>query len=356
MAEKNQWYKHYPLDFYHGTEDLSIEEIGAYQLMLNLIYARQGPVADNDKFIAGHMRVSSRKWRAFRKRLLETGKLFLEDGKLMNVRAQTELENSAKAARRQREHGAKGARTRDENRARANKNKDLNQGSHKQPDKETEENKKVIPPSGTPYGERDAKGEPDLFQPDPPEPEPAPPPETKPKAKRGKPKTKIPGGENWTVEQPHIDYARSKGMTDDEIYREAEKFRDHHVARATLFADWLAGWRTWVQKYPSMGARAGARRAGPPSGYLSADDAAREVYIRCQEREGPDAGRAFATRPSAEPGPHDRFLQSILGPETGGREEIIPPMPPGRSSRDAGDPFQVHHRSERGFEELATKD
>lgn len=256
MAEKNQWYKHYPLDFYHGTEDLSIEEIGAYQLMLNLIYARQGPVADNDKFIAGHMRVSTRKWRAFRKRLLETGKLFLEDGKLMNLRAQTELENCAKAARRQREHGAKGARTRDENRARANKNKDLNQGTLKQPDiEEDKDTEEVITPEG-PLGENPPQAEPDLFADSQAAVDPPPePPDQKPKksnSKRVKPH-RLP--DDWQPDAKCRAYAEERGFVGGLLDDLVEDFRAHWLSatgKGSARPGWGLTWKAWVRREIKM--------------------------------------------------------------------------------------------------------
>lgn len=72
----------------------------------------------------------------------------------------------------------------------------------------------------------------------------------------------LPNG--WVPSQKNIDDAYSKNFTDEEIENEACKFRDHHAAKATVFADWDAAWRTWIgnaRKFSTRGNMAG--RAAP---------------------------------------------------------------------------------------------
>lgn len=102
---------------------LSLEERGAYQTILDLIYDHGGPIADDERLLSAHMRCSMRKWRAIRGELLTKCKIRINrDGLLTNGRAEKELENSAKTSRTLAESGAKGGRTRAENEKKANEN------------------------------------------------------------------------------------------------------------------------------------------------------------------------------------------------------------------------------------------
>lgn len=64
------------------------------------------------------------------------------------------------------------------------------------------------------------------------------------KKKINKRKTLIP--DNYKLEKKHIDYANSKGITDnlDDIF---EGFCINHKKRGTQFVDWYAAWQTWVR-------------------------------------------------------------------------------------------------------------
>ncbi len=128
MSRKKHWYKYAPMDFYTDTADLSLEEIGAYQMVLNLIYTRMAAIPDNDKFLASHLRISTRKWRSIKKTLVDTGKLVMSEGEIMNVRAKFELENMLNIARRQREGGASTPRTGRETKSVSNENNDISPG------------------------------------------------------------------------------------------------------------------------------------------------------------------------------------------------------------------------------------
>lgn len=86
------WYKRYPADAYDGMRCLNLQEIGAYNTVLDLIYARGVPVYDDERFLAGMMGCRIDVWRRIRGRLIELGKLISIDGKLTNRRAERELE------------------------------------------------------------------------------------------------------------------------------------------------------------------------------------------------------------------------------------------------------------------------
>lgn len=85
------WYKRYPRDFYEDTRDLKPDERGLYNDLLDLIYMAGGPLADDDRLLSYKMHVHIGVWRRVRKRLLATGKLFLNRGQIMNKRAKEVL-------------------------------------------------------------------------------------------------------------------------------------------------------------------------------------------------------------------------------------------------------------------------
>ena len=100
----------YPDDWIAGTGELSLEQEGAYIRICALIYSRNRPIPDNDRWLAGMCRVSLRKWRTLRQQLLDIGKITVQDGLIHQKRCQFELEKAAERARKCAENGAKGGR------------------------------------------------------------------------------------------------------------------------------------------------------------------------------------------------------------------------------------------------------
>lgn len=119
------WYKRFPNDFLAATISLSLEEKGAYSVCLDLIYANDGPIPDDAQWIARACGCSTRKWKQLRERLLEAGKLYVDEGKIGNARADKQVENSRKNARKLAESGAKGALKTNEKKARFRENNAL---------------------------------------------------------------------------------------------------------------------------------------------------------------------------------------------------------------------------------------
>jgi uncharacterized protein YdaU (DUF1376 family) len=126
MSER-PWYRRYGSDFIAGTLGLSLEEKGAYSIILDLIYDRGKPIPDEPRYIAGVCGCSVRKWSAIRDRLVALGKIEIEGGLITNRRAEKELENSAKTARKLAENGAKGGDKRAENASARNENNNIAQ-------------------------------------------------------------------------------------------------------------------------------------------------------------------------------------------------------------------------------------
>lgn len=86
-----KWYKRDPGAALNGMMELSLEERGAYNTVLDLIYSRDGNLADDDRFIAGWLRVDVRIWKRIKSSLIERGKLFVSEGVIRNERADVEV-------------------------------------------------------------------------------------------------------------------------------------------------------------------------------------------------------------------------------------------------------------------------
>lgn len=121
-AMSRPWYRRFPDNFIAGTVGLTLEEKGAYSLVLDLMYVRGGPVPDEPRYIAGVCNCSVRKWNAIRAKLIADGKIHVVNGYLTNDRAEKEIENAAKDAQERAENGAKGGNKTAENRTKDNEN------------------------------------------------------------------------------------------------------------------------------------------------------------------------------------------------------------------------------------------
>lgn len=87
-----KFYKRHILDWMDGTENLSDGAYRAYDVILNLIYLHEGPITLNEKGIAGRCKQSTRAFRSHLRELFDSGKLALVSGKLVNIRAEKEIE------------------------------------------------------------------------------------------------------------------------------------------------------------------------------------------------------------------------------------------------------------------------
>lgn len=124
------YHKRYHSDALAGMMPLSLEERGAYNTLLDLMYDRGAGLIDNERLLAGYMNCSIRKWRQIREQLLAVGKICItSDGLISNSRARKEIENTAKTHRKLIDAGSKGGRTRAENKKKDNENNETGQAS-----------------------------------------------------------------------------------------------------------------------------------------------------------------------------------------------------------------------------------
>lgn len=87
-----RWYKRDPRAALSGMAILTLEERGAYNTVLDLIYTHDGALDDDPHFIAGWLRCDVRVWKRLRSRLIDLEKLYLCGGKLRNERADKEVD------------------------------------------------------------------------------------------------------------------------------------------------------------------------------------------------------------------------------------------------------------------------
>ena len=75
---------------------------------------------------------------------------------------------------------------------------------------------------------------------------------------------------NWQPDAAGEDRARQAGIVD--VPREIERFRDHHLAKGSVMADWGAAWRTWCGRAQGFAGGKSSSPAGQPAGGLSTTD------------------------------------------------------------------------------------
>ena len=86
-----KWYKRDPRAALIGMMGLTLEERGAYNTILDLIYIHDGAVVDNADYLCHALNCNLRTWKRIRARLVDTGKLYPHSGCLRNERADIEV-------------------------------------------------------------------------------------------------------------------------------------------------------------------------------------------------------------------------------------------------------------------------
>lgn len=107
-----KWYKRDPNAALLGMAVLTLEERGAYNTILDLLYARDGDLPDVEHELARLLHCNVRVWRRIRRRLMDLGKLYVQAGQLRNGRADEEINYALGRIAKTRLAGLKGAETR----------------------------------------------------------------------------------------------------------------------------------------------------------------------------------------------------------------------------------------------------
>ena len=71
---KTRWYKRDPEAALNGMANLTLEERGAYNGVLDLIYSKDGDLPDDDDLISRVLRINPRTWKKHKAALISKGK------------------------------------------------------------------------------------------------------------------------------------------------------------------------------------------------------------------------------------------------------------------------------------------
>lgn len=96
------WYKRDPDAALAGMAELSAQERGVYNSLIDLLYARDGDVPDDDRRIARMISLDVREYRAVKQRLIARHKVWIEDGKITAKRVRSALDEAQLLSKSQR--------------------------------------------------------------------------------------------------------------------------------------------------------------------------------------------------------------------------------------------------------------
>jgi uncharacterized protein YdaU (DUF1376 family) len=115
------WHKRFHGDALNGYMGLTLEQRGAYTTLLDLMYDSDWSIGipDRERWIAGFLNVSVRRWRGLRDELIAADKIDIIDGQISNKRYRKERENAASLSRKRSESGASGGEKSGETRRKA---------------------------------------------------------------------------------------------------------------------------------------------------------------------------------------------------------------------------------------------
>jgi uncharacterized protein YdaU (DUF1376 family) len=127
------WHKRFHGDALTGMMPLTLEQRGAYNTVLDMLYDRGAPLIDNDRLLAGYMQCSPRKWRQLRDELIAAGKIYItRAGEISNVRFDSEIKKAAKISRKRAENGKLGGLISGEIRKNSNESNETDEAKSKQ--------------------------------------------------------------------------------------------------------------------------------------------------------------------------------------------------------------------------------
>lgn len=125
MKRGAEWYKRDPIDYLNGVQGLGPELIGAYSVLLDLMYARGGETVRDDLHLAGIMGCSKRKASALTDALIAREKIIVRGEFITNSR----VEEVATTRRALSEQRSAAGRRGGENSGRSRKNKGLREAN-----------------------------------------------------------------------------------------------------------------------------------------------------------------------------------------------------------------------------------
>lgn len=86
------YFQFYPSDFMNGVRGMTPQEVGVYTMLLCRIYEESGPVEAHTLRLATYCGMREKSFDAVLGKLVELGKISIEDGHITNYRAQVEIQ------------------------------------------------------------------------------------------------------------------------------------------------------------------------------------------------------------------------------------------------------------------------
>ena len=216
-----------------GTFELEEGERGTFITLCALIWKTGNRLQDNPDIISRWCGISKRLWTKRRARLLELGKISVEDGFIVQSRAVSEYENATEKRRPLVEAGRKGGRKRAENAA-----KNERKTRENSPNSERTANER----EAKPLTDNDSGSSNIQIQNQKKE-------TSEAKASSAKKVgTRIP--DDWQLCEEGRAFAQERGYAPEQITDLAGRFVDHwrgKTGQSATKRDWLGTWRNWVR-------------------------------------------------------------------------------------------------------------
>ena len=245
MSDKHiPYFNFYPSDFMGGTRGLSAQQVGVYMMLLCKIYEDNGPVKFDSYKLSTYCGMRENTFIKIFDQLVRLDKLQHENGAIFNDRAQTEISSRANTLKNNSKAGKVSAQKRQQ-KQRSNPTGVQRAFNHTDSDTDTNTDKEVI---DTTVSISDTQTE--LIPSEP----------AKPKAKRKKPRTPLP--EDFQMPEDWKPMAIAKGIPDYAIAEQFEKFKDNHIGRGNVMADWKRAWGTWTGNYQDFKPRGNSNGSG----------------------------------------------------------------------------------------------
>ena len=241
MAE---FYKFEITNWNEGTANLPLELEAAYLRVINAIRLADQPITFNTFVLCGLWRCNDRKAKRILAELIDAGKIYVEDGKLVNQKAVDDASALNRLRADRASAGRRGGIESGKTRAKPLENNDTGEAtaSTRQEKRRVEVKEEEREPVGSP------KKSPPGSAPVKPDPKGA----------------RLP--EDWVLPMEWGRWAVNQGLSVSETRRQADLFRNYWHAKAGRDArkvKWQATWQNWVLKaINDMGGPRGQRDHG----------------------------------------------------------------------------------------------
>lgn len=204
------YFRFYPADFMRGVRGLTAQEVGAYTMLLCVMYENDGPVEYSIDRLAAQCGMRVATFEKVVGRLIVLRKITLENGMICNDRASMEIAKRENDLKNNSKAGKASAEKRQQKQC-------MHSTTVKQSFNHTDTDTDIV----------------------------------KEEAKASYKKTRGSRlSSDWFLPKDWGEWAVSEGCSVDMIRSEADKFRDYWVSKAGSSAtkvDWQATWRNWIR-------------------------------------------------------------------------------------------------------------